>query len=340
MRKCAGMAALVLLLFLLTLYALGWGMIPLTPEETARYIYLSVTDPSGAGSIPQDAMQFIRLPHMVLSFLIGAGLAVCGAVMQAVMRNPLADPYLLGISSGASLGAVLAIALGVGTVFGLDGTGAFAFIGAGLVSLLILLIASATGKGDSLTLLLSGFALNAACSAAVSFIVTAMAEPNKTRSIQFWMMGNIMTGSWVVTLVLAAVVGSGFLYFLTQRRVLDLMLIGDELSLSMGRNLAAYRKWYIGVTALMVGSIVYVSGMVGFVGLLIPHAVRLVVGSVHRRVVPMSALAGGCFLVWADIIGRNAVPGMELPIGVTAALVGAPFFLWMLLRRKYSGGRS
>lgn len=327
-------------LFVLTLLAMGWGTIPLTPEETVRYIWLSITDPYGQGSIQQDAIQFIRLPHMVLSFLIGSGLAICGAVMQAVMRNPLADPYLLGISSGASLGAVLAIALGIGSVFGLDGTGAFAFAGAGLVSLLILFMASVTGKGDSLTLLLSGFALNAACSAAVSFIVTAMAEPNKTRSIQFWMMGNIMTGSWIVTLILSIVVGGGFLYFLLQRRVLDLMLMGDALSLSMGRNLAVYRKWYIGVTALMVGSIVYVSGMVGFVGLLIPHAVRLAVGSTHRRVIPMSGLAGGCFLVWADIIGRNAVPGMELPIGITAALVGAPFFLWMLFKRKYSGGQS
>lgn len=327
-------------LLLLTLCGVGWGAIWLTPVETARYIWLSISMPGGTGDIAQDAVQFIRLPHLVLSFLIGAGLSVCGAVMQAVMKNPLADPYLLGISSGASLGAVIAIASGVGTVWGLDGTGAFAFLGAGLVSALILLIASVTGKGDSLTLLLSGFALNAACSAGVSFIVTAMAEPSKTRSVQFWMMGQIMAGSWWSAAGLAVLVGGGIFYFFTQRRILDLMLMGDELSLSMGRNLAVYRKWYIGVTALVAGAVVYVAGMIGFVGLLVPHAVRIAVGSVHRLVIPLSALAGGCFLVWADILGRNAVPGMELPVGVTAALVGAPCFLWMLFRKKYSGGQS
>lgn len=339
MKRSMRTAFLSVLLLALTVVAMGWGPIWLTPSETVWAVWLSLTDPAG-GSIVQDVVQYIRLPHLVISFLIGSGLALCGTVMQAVMRNPLADPYLLGISSGASLGAVLAIILGVNTFAGLDGTGAFAFLGAGLVSILILFVASVTGKGDSLTLLLSGFAMNAACSAAVSFLVTAMAEPNKTRSVQFWMMGNIMTSSWTAVLVLTLVVGLGFLYFLSQRRVLDLMLMGDALSLSMGRNLAVYRKYYIAVTALIVGAAVYVAGMIGFVGLLIPHAVRLAVGSAHRHVIPMSTLAGGCFLAWADIIGRNAVPGMELPIGITVALVGAPFFLWMLFKKKYSGGAS
>lgn len=324
----------------ITFLTMGWGPIWLTPAETIQALYGVLMNPGSTGNIARDAVQFIRLPHLVSSFLLGAGLAVCGTVMQAVMRNPLADPYLLGISSGASLGAVLAIVLGVNTILGLDGTGAFAFIGAGFVSILILIIASLVGKGDSLTLLLSGFSLNAACSAGVSFLITAMAEPSKTRSIQFWMMGNIMTESWTSMLVLAVVIGCGVLYFFSQRRILDLMLMGDAISLTMGRNLAVYRKWYIGMTALMVGLAVYVAGMIGFIGLLIPHAVRLAVGSSHRCVIPMSALAGGCFLAWADIIGRNAVPGMELPIGVTAALVGSPFFLWMLFKKKYSGRQS
>ncbi len=332
-------AAIVLVL--LTIYALGQGPITLGFGETLRYVWLTVFDPAGAGSIRQDVIQYLRLPHFVLSFIIGAGLAVAGVVMQAVMRNPLADPYLLGVSSGASLGAVLAIAGGVGTLWGLDGTGAFAFLGAGAVSAFILLMASfSRGSGGSMTLLLAGFAMTAACSAAVSFIVSAVADPGKTRTMQFWMMGNIMDASWTTAGVLAAVVALGTLYFFSQQRVLDLMLVGDELSLSMGRNLALYRKIYIAVTAVMVGSAVYASGMIGFVGLLIPHAVRFITGSAHRRVVPMSALAGGCFLAWASIIGRNLVSGMELPIGVTTTLAGAPFFVWLLLQRRFRGGRS
>lgn len=315
--------------------SLVFGVVPVSFSDVWQYLFLSFSGSST--SIEQDAVQYIRLPHLVLSFLIGAGLAVTGAVMQAVMKNPLADPYLLGLSSGASLGAVLAIAMGAGMVGGLDSVGVFAFLGAGAVSLLILLVASVTGKGDHLTLLLSGFAMNAACSAAVSFIVTAMANPSQTRSVQFWMMGQIMADRWPVIAALAVVTIGGILFFFSQSRILDLMLMGDDLSLSMGRNLAVYRKFYIMVTAVMVGSAVYCAGMIGFIGLLIPHAARIVSGSAHRRLLPLSALLGGCFLAWADILGRNAVSGMEIPIGITAALAGAPFFVWVLFRR---GGRA
>ena len=331
----------VLVAVILTIWALGQGVIRLGFGETLFFLWQIVTDPTGVGSIRQDVLQYLRLPNLVLSFLVGAGLAVCGAVMQAVVRNPLADPYLLGVSAGASLGAVLAIALGIHTFMGLDGTGAFAFLGASAISIVILLIASFTRRrGGSLTLLLAGFALNAACSAGVSFIITALAEPSKTRSVQFWMMGGIVTGGWGAALPLLAVTVLGSLFFYSQRRILDLMLVGDELSLSMGRDLALYRKIYIAATAVMVGTAVYVAGMIGFVGLLVPHAVRLVTGSVHRRVIPMSALVGGAFLACADIVRRNIFPGMELPIGVATALVGAPLFLWMLCRRMYAGGSS
>lgn len=254
--------------------------------------------------------------------------------MQAVMKNPLADPYLLGISSGASLGAVLAIALGIGMIGSFDGIGAAAFLGAGLVSLLILLISSISGKGEGLTLLLAGFALNAACSAAVSFFVTVVADTSKTRSIQFWMMGNIRADSWMAIGILALLVTAGCFYFFSQRRILDLMLMGDDLSLTMGQKLSTYRKVYIAVMALLVGAMVYMSGMIGFVGLIIPHGVRLLVGSSHGRLLPLTALTGGTFLCWADILGRNAISGLELPVGVMAALAGSPFFLWMLISRK------
>lgn len=326
---------IAILLFLLTVFSMGYGTFSFSPLETLHYLYASLAMPEGYGDIGQDVVQFIRLPHLVLSFVIGAGLAVCGTVMQAVMKNPLADPYLLGISSGASLGAVLAIWAGIGSFWGLDGVGAFSFFGAGIVSILILFISSLTGKGGSLTLLLSGFALNAACSAMVSFIITAMADSSKTRSVQFWMMGNLRADTWASISVILLIVLGGSFYFYSRRRILDLMLMGDDISLTLGRKLPLYRKIAIAVTALMVGSMVYISGMIGFVGLLIPHGVRLLIGSGHTKLLPLAALSGGTFLCWADIIGRNLIAGVELPIGVTAALVGSPFFVWMLLSRKY-----
>ncbi len=332
MRKFFVLGAVCLMVAALFL-SLGYGPIPLTPAETAHHLRAALSD--SGGSIEEDVLLYLRIPHLLLSFFIGAGLAVCGAVMQAVMRNPLADPYLLGISSGASLGAVLAISLGIGAIGSFDGVGLFAFVGAAAVSMAILCISSITGKGGSLTLLLSGFALNAACSAAVSFLITLMADSSKTRTVQFWMMGQLRMDSWLSIGVIGVLVTAGTLFFASQRRILDLMLIGDTLSLTLGAKLSTYRKWYIVVTALLVGSLVYAAGMIGFVGLLVPHAVRLLTGSGHGRLLPLSALAGGVFLSWADIFGRNILPGLEIPIGIMAALAGAPFFVWLLLRRKY-----
>ena len=229
------------------------------------------------------------------------------------------------------------MALGADAYLGVHGVSMCAFLGAVGISLAILFVASAAGKGDSLTLLLVGFAMNALCSAALSFIIQAMADTHKTKSVQFWLMGNIMADSWTDIGVLAGIIAAGSIFFMGQRRILDLMLIGDELSLSMGRNLAVYRKIYILVVAVLVGSIVYVAGMVGFIGFIIPHMVRMAAGSGHKSLIPLAGLAGGCFLAWADVLGRNLINGTELPIGIMAAVCGAPFFAWLLLGGKYGG---
>ena len=320
----------------LSFLSLSWGIVEITPMEALVYTWQAVLGME-SGSISSDVVQYLRLPHFILAFAVGWGLALCGTVMQAVMRNPLADPYLLGISSGAGLGSVIAMALGADAYLGVHGVSICAFLGAVGISLVILFVASAAGKGDNLTLLLVGFAMNALCSAALSFIIQAMADTHKTKSVQFWLMGNIMADSWTDIGVLAGIIAAGSIFFMGQRRILDLMLIGDELSLSMGRNLAVYRKIYILVVAVLVGSIVYVAGMVGFIGLIIPHMVRMAAGSGHKSLIPLAGLAGGCFLAWADVLGRNLINGTELPIGIMAAVCGAPFFAWLLLGGKYGG---
>ena len=259
--------------------------------------------------------------------------------MQAVTRNPLADPYLLGISSGAALGAVLAIVFGVDGMFGVSGIGVSAFLGAMAVCLLILLFSQFLSGNQMLVIILAGFAFNALCAAGLNFIIMVMAEPSKTRSVQFWLLGNLQADRWDSILVLGLILLAGCLYFYSQRRILDLMLVGDEVSLTMGRKLATYRKIYILVTAFMTSCLVCLTGTIGFVGLVIPHLVRRMAGSAHRTLLPLAALGGGCFLSWADVLGRMLVSGVTIPVGVAAAVCGAPFFVWMLLSGKW-GGRS
>nr|WP_308612134.1 iron ABC transporter permease [uncultured Dialister sp.] len=314
--------------------ALCAGPISLSPAELVYGLW-NLLRGIPSESIQEDLINYLLLPHIALSFFVGGGLALCGAVMQAVMRNPLADPYLLGVSPGAGLGAVMAIAFGIETCHGLSGIGICAFLGAGIASILILLFSAISGKKDSLTFILAGFALNTLCSASVNFIIQAMADPSRTRSVQFWMMGNIIVDDWKSIGSLALVMMAGLMFFMSQWRMLDLMLIGDNISITMGRNLAVYRKVYIAFTALLAGSSVYMTGMIGFVGLMVPHAVRLVLGASHKSLIPMSFFCGGCFLICADLAGRYIIPGMELPIGVTSAVCGAPFFLWMMLSGRY-----
>jgi iron complex transport system permease protein len=318
--------------------ALSMGIIQLSFEETARIlmrILLSADDTLG---IHQDLVQYLRLPRFYLAIIVGCGLSVCGAVMQAVLRNPLADPYLLGISAGACLGAVIAISTGAGTAFGYDSVGIYAALGAVGVSAVMLLISSWGGKNNALALLFTGLAMNAACSAAVVFLITVLSDPRKTQSVQFWLMGNLAYVGWLEFMVLCFVVGSGVFLFWTQSRILNLMLLGDAVSLTLGRNLVLYRNFYIAINAVMIGFIVYYSGMIGFVGLIIPHMVRLLTGTHYKKLIPFSALAGGCFLAWADVSSRIILPGRDLPIGVVVSLIGAPFFIYLLVAGRGFGG--
>ena len=324
---------IALLFFATTVLSLGYGVITVPPAELLEIIRDIISGTVTNDDIYYDLIAYLRIPNLALAFLIGCGLAVCGTVMQAVMRNELADPFLMGISSGAGLGAVLSIALGLEA----SGVGLFAALGAFGASVLVLLIVTIFGKGDTLMFLLSGFAVNAACSSFMNVLITSLSDPRRTRSVQFWLMGSLMNNDWTSVGILFVIILAGTLFFASQYRILDLMVMGDELSVTLGRNLALWRKVYVLVTAVMLGAIVYMAGMIGFVGLLTPHFIRWFVGAGHIRLIPLCALGGGCFLVWADVIGRNAIPGVAFPIGVTASLAGAPLFLWMLLKGRWAG---
>lgn len=332
----------VLLLCLGFVAALGTGVINIPLSDTVEILIHRMTgmftNPLTQGVLG-DVIWQLRMPRFFAACLAGAGLAVCGVVVQAVVRNPLADPYILGISSGAGLGATAAVALRLSRVLGQDSMGLFAFLGALLASLLILLLASRSRQKDSFHLLLVGLALNVICSAGISLFVALAADEAGIQTITYWLMGSLLQVQWHGLLILTVVVLLGVVFFCTQQKILDLLLLDDDTVLTMGLRLQRYRQAYVMLSAAIVGVIVYETGMIGFVGLIVPHIVRRFFGSSHRRVLIFSALFGALFLCWADVLGRILLPGMDVPIGIMAALFGGPVFLGLLCSRRYGFGR-
>lgn len=291
-----------------------------------------------AGGTVGDVVWFIRLPRLILALAIGLGLAVCGVIMQAVVKNPLAEPYVLGISSGASLGATSAILLGIGAAFGANSVGIMACIGAFLVSVGVVAISNIGGRANSVKLLLAGMALSSVCSAFSNLITYIAHDKEGIESITYWMMGSLAGADWPKIAVALPVSLAGTLFFLTQSRTLNLMLLGDETAITLGKNLHSWRQLYLLVSAAMVGIAVYSAGMIGFVGLVIPHVMRMLYGTDHRRLLPASALAGAILLIWADVGCRVLISGMELPIGLLTSIIGAPCFIYLMVRKRYGFG--
>ena len=332
-------------LSLLAAVCLGTNALPVGQVYTVlryelAYRLAGVPIPEGWGpSTPlHDVVWLIRLPRLVLAAAVGTCLALSGAVMQALVQNPLADPYVLGISSGASLGATLALLVGAGAGLGGGFVGGMAFVGALGASFAVIALANLGGRANTVKLLLAGSALAAVCGAFSSFLIYRADADRAASQVARWTMGSMAAASWPSNgvLVLAALLGTAF--FLTRSRALNLMLLGDDTALTLGTDLHRLRMVCLAVTALMTGLAVWAAGIIGFVGLVVPHGVRLLFGADHRRLVPLAALAGGLFLLWADVLCRVVLPGNELPIGVLTSMLGAPVFLYLMARSKYGFG--
>ena len=288
-----------------------------------------------------DVVWLIRFPRLVLACAVGMALSISGVVMQAIVKNPLADPYILGISSGASLGATIAVMLGVGVAFGANYIGIMAFLGALAVSVGVIALANIGGRANSVKLLLAGSALSAVCGALGNFIIYIAHNDHSASKIVNWTMGSLAAANWSGNAVMLVVAILGTLFYLTQSRTLNLMLLGDESAITLGTDLHRWRLLYLVVSSLLVGFAVYNAGMIGFVGLVVPHVGRMIFGTDHRKLIPICALGGGIFLVWADVLCRTLLPGNEMPIGVLTSLLGAPVFIYLMARKKYGfGGRD
>ena len=336
------MLLLAVFLVLAFLWALSIGTVKLSFVQIYEGIVNQFTsgmaiETAGQGPV-HDIIWLLRLPRLVLAALVGMGLSVCGVIMQAVVKNPLADPYILGISSGASLGATAAILLGIGVALGENFVGIAAFIGAFAMSLGVLFISNLGGRSNSVKLLLAGMALSAVCGAFSSFIVYFANNKEGMQTIAYWMMGSFAGAKWETLAVIGPIVVLAVMFFWTQSRMLNLMLLGDESALTLGTDLHIYRQIYLLVSSLIVGFVVYAAGMVGFVGLVVPHVIRMLVGTDHKKLIPVSALTGAVFLVIADGLCRVIIPRTELPIGILISLIGAPCFVYLMIKKTYGFG--
>ncbi|MEU1281585.1 iron ABC transporter permease [Streptomyces sp. NPDC005805] len=274
----------------------------------------------------------VRLPRVLLAGVVGAGLAVTGMALQALVRNPLADPMLLGVSSGASVGAVLVVVFNL-TLFGVFSLPVAAFLGALTALVAVYFLARSGGRMTTVRLVLAGVATAEVLSALAGFLVVTSNDPHKTQSALRWMLGGLAGTTWTVVWIPVGAVLVGTAVLLGVCRSLNLLLGGEEAAAALGLDVHRFRAALFVLVAVMIGTIVAVSGQIGFVGLIMPHVVRLLVGADHRRALPAAALLGASFLVAADLVARTVISPEEIPVGLLTALVGGPFFLWLMRRR-------
>jgi iron complex transport system permease protein len=285
-----------------------------------------------------------RLPRVLLGVAIGGGMAACGVVLQALLRNPLACPQMLGVSGGASLGGILGLIffphwllpLGGGLLGEISWVPLAAFLGALLSMVIIYRLSLFHGRLHPYHLLLSGVIFNSFIAAVIMFL-NSIIDFYQAQGLLFWLMGSLSTRAYLTVAFIAAYVVLGFFWLWTKGLALNLITLGEETAMQLGVDAAAVQRQIFVASSLMIGAMVSVSGMIGFVGLMIPHVMRLIVGSDHRILLPASFLAGGIFLSWADTLARVLLAPAELPVGIITAFLGGPFFLFLLYRE---GGRK
>lgn len=330
-RGALTLVGLAAALVLAMLAGVALGAVQLSPAEVVGALSRALT---GRGSTLADALVVdLRLPRVLLAALVGGALALAGVLYQALFKNPLADPYILGVSSGAGLGATLAI-----TVFGTSyvarglGVPVGAFAGAMLTMLLVVRLASRRGRLDPTSLLLAGVAISYILSSLTSFVLVFNRQTMS--SVVFWMMGGLANRTWGHVALLAVMLALGAIVPVLYSRELDLMLLGDERAGQLGVPVERFKLLALASASLVVAGAVSVSGLIGFVGLMMPHMVRLVVGPRHRLLLPASVLAGAIALVLADLVARTVLAPVEIPVGIVTALTGGPFFIWLLVRKE------
>jgi iron complex transport system permease protein len=323
---------LSLLLILVILVSITIGSVKVPPLRSIRILFLSLLGLKGAGSETERTILLsLRLPRAILAGLVGAGLSVSGAAFQALLRNPLADPYVLGVSGGAAVGAVIAILLGLGTFsFGLP---LASFLGALVTILVVFYFGRQDGKIHPNTLLLAGVITGSFLSALIMFFIS-VSRREELHTIIFWLMGDFSFSNARAILIIFPYISLGVFLLYLRSRQLNLILSGEEHAVQLGVDVGKLKLLSYLLASLITAASVSACGLIGFVGLIIPHSVRLIFGPDHRLLIPSAALLGASFLIASDTLARSLLAPVELPVGVITAALGGPFFIYLLRTRK------
>lgn len=334
--------SLILFLVVSIIIAINVGSVNVSGTELFKIIINNISNkeffPKTWSNSIENIVWQLRLPRVLLAAIVGSGLSLSGVLMQALTKNVLADPYILGISSGASTGAVVTILLGNTLALPFLSVHLGAFIGALLSSIIVFVISSRHGKFSSSGLVLTGVAVASMFSAITNFVMFKAKDVRKLYSIMFWMTGSLAGARWDNLFLAFLVLLISSVIALVIHKTLDAILLGEDAAITLGVNIKLLKKIIITTSTLLTGIMVSLSGIIGFVGLVIPHISRTITGSVHKKLIPLTILLGSLFLIWSDIAARIIGSPEELPIGVVTAFIGAPFFLLLLKKSKYSFG--
>jgi len=339
-RGAALSASLAIVLVVAIVLSSVTGQLPVVPSEVVGSLLraVGIQNPwAPTDQIVEATLWVVRFPRIVMGLAVGAALAVAGAVMQAIFGNPLAEPGVVGVSSGAALGASAAIVFGV-TALGSWSIALFAFAGGLLATLLVYFVSRANGRTEVVTLLLTGIAINAFAGAGLAFLLF-VGDTASREQVIFWQLGSLNGSLWNEVLIVAVITVAGLVAALLLSRRYDLLALGERNARHLGVNVEALRIGSIILVALLTGVAVAFCGIIAFVGLVIPHLIRMIIGPGHRYLILASAVGGGALLTLADLLARTIVSGADLPIGMLTSLIGGPFFFYLLYRqRKRSGG--
>ncbi|GIV61199.1 MAG: hemin ABC transporter permease [Rhodothermaceae bacterium] len=332
----AGLAALTCASMVV---AVSFGSEPISLRDIAHVVRYRLLGGAAPDPVVDQIVWFLRMPRVLLAMIVGGGLAVIGVAMQALVRNPLAEPYILGISSGASAGASLFYLGLLPPLISRTLTMPLAaFLGGWLSLSVVYLVARTNGRLSVARLLLAGVAMSALMASITSFVTLVSPDPNRLRAVLFWLLGSLNGTHWAHVPLPAVASLGGLVTMMALARPLDALLTGEEPARSLGVPVETVKRLLILLAALVTGTLVAFSGAIGFVGLIVPHTVRALVGVAHRRVIPASFMAGALFLLWADLGARALLPSQDFPVGIITALAGVPFFLILLRRSTYRFG--
>ena len=335
--------ALVVLLIGTSIIAVAIGSTYIEPGEVYKVVLSKLTNGTLFGDVgsvmTQNIIWEIRFPRVLLGAICGAGLAICGVLMQCVTKNPIAEPYILGISSGASCGAVAVMVLGGMSSIGINSLTAGAFVGSMLSGVLVFAIGTQMGKTTSTTrLVLSGMAISTIFSALTNLLIYSAKNSNQAKSALFWTIGSLGGAKWDVLLFPFIVLVIVMVISFVMSKSLDVLLLGDDSAIILGINIKLIKSVILVLATLLTSALVSITGAIGFIGLVVPHICRTIAGSDHKKLIILSSLIGAIFLIASDVVARGLFPPIEIPIGIITSLVGGPFFLYLISKKNYSFG--